>query len=195
MGIVGTYDQGLDYISKLSQQQQQQQQQQHVQRYAASPAGPEDEEVSASGADSPTSTAVCPLKQLSNASTGADSGSSGSNGSNGSNSTTTDAAIEISMGNFLAKSAAGVTSADAAVADCGQEPQLPMGDAPRVILWLGSSIGNCSREAAAVFLRQVQEKAMRPGGHRLSIQDAVNRDATVHATNLVQYCSTFRSVD
>jgi hypothetical protein len=191
MGIVGTYDQGLDYISKLSQQQQQQQQ--HVQRYAASPAGPEDEEVSASGADSPTSTAICPLRQLSNASTGADSCSSGSNSN--SNSTTTDAAIEISMGSFLAKSEVGVTSAAAGEADCAQEPQLPMGDAPRVILWLGSSIGNCSREAAAVFLRQVQEKAMRPGGHRLSIQDAVNRDATVHATNVVQYCSTFRSVD
>jgi hypothetical protein len=46
----------------------------------------------------------------------------------------------------------------------GPEHQvLPLGGAPKVILWLGSSIGNCDRQAAVEFLQQVRENAMQTG--------------------------------
>lgn len=34
---------------------------------------------------------------------------------------------------------------------------------PKVIMWLGSSIGNCDREQADEFLQQVRQKAMNKG--------------------------------
>lgn len=36
--------------------------------------------------------------------------------------------------------------------------------APRLFLWLGSSIGNLERGAAAAFLKRLRAVAMRPGG-------------------------------
>lgn len=61
--------------------------------------------------------------------------------------------------NSESSTAAAAAAADARVCTA----QLPIHDAPLVIMWLGSSIGNNNRQEAEEFLRQVKNKAMRPG--------------------------------
>lgn len=167
VGLVGTYHQGLDYIAELQHQKL------AVQQYSAAPAGPEGDggdegEGSGSGTDGSSTSTCCPLRLLSGVSMGSESCARSNS------SISTDVAIEITPGDpnpagYAEKG--GLTAAGAAACGDGdsQQLQLPVGGAPRVVLWLGSSIGNCSREQAAVFLRQVQEKALRTGGCGLGL--------------------------
>jgi uncharacterized SAM-dependent methyltransferase len=56
-----------------------------------------------------------------------------------------------------------------------------IGGGSKVIMWLGSSVGNCGREEAGAFLRQIQQQAMGPGDVLLLGIDRRNEPAKVAA--------------
>lgn len=159
IGLVGTYDQGLDYLAQQDQlahaqtamhtQQQQPQQKQAaaVKLFAAAPAGPEEEEN-----DDTDSQPAAAASLVSSSTTGMTTYSA-----------ETRTASETSLGNsngtsdISSNSSSAPTSPVRLVVDAGTNC------APRVIMWLGSSIGNSDRQQAVSFLQQVKSKAMRPG--------------------------------
>lgn len=51
--------------------------------------------------------------------------------------------------------------------------------APRCIMWLGSSIGNLDRDASSTFLRELQERCLRPGDLFLLGADRRNEPSRV----------------
>lgn len=130
VGLVGTYDEGLEYIWQQEQQQQ-----------TSARSGP-GSSYTLGGLASSDSDTLTDQQVRSSGSSECDLEDSGS----------VDAAI-----NFVDSSSSPVKEAGSV------RLQLGTGGAPKVILWLGSSIGNCHREEAVAFLQQVKEKAMRPG--------------------------------
>lgn len=165
---MGTYDKGLQHIQDQQAQHSSGRQTQPklglrkhaaAAAAAASPSGPED-----SGSDSPAEDAGSPgLEEVlfRNGSVGVSSASSG-----GSPEGSTDAAVTVTP-------VAAGTGAGACAGKGGQscqEGQLTlqgvdacMWSRPKVVLWLGSSIGNCDRDQAAEFLRQVKDKTLNTG--------------------------------
>lgn len=174
MGLVGTYDQGLHYIWDQNRQQisRQKQQKQYLSAAAAAaPAGPEedsDEDCAVvSGPDSPVSEpadsalvqADSPLGQVLFRGRSIGASSIDSRDSSGHS---TDIAVDIAAS--LSAAEEGIMHGAACNGDDREDDRLAeVWHRPKVIMWLGSSIGNCNREQAVSFLQQVKEKAMSKG--------------------------------
>lgn len=165
VGLVGTYGEGLQHI--------QDQQAQHssgrptqpklgLRKHAAaaaataSPSGPED-----SGSDSPADDPGSAVLQVlfRGGSVGVSSASSG-----GSPEGSTDAAVAVTP--VAAGTGAGACAGNGGLSR--QQGGFKQSDAcmwsrPKVVLYLGSSIGNCNRDQAAQFLAEVKDKALNPG--------------------------------
>lgn len=189
MGLLGTYEQGLQYL-RQQQQQQQVEEQQEEQTAAAAALGrpawhpfaktkgaPDVLVRDASGSGFSSQASGFTEVLIRGASLGSSSQSSGSGDLVlGCGAAAADAEMEVAeegLGNSVVFSKGGCNSTATNIdSHCGTvhshvlgpEPQvLPLGGVPKVILWLGSSIGNCDRQQAVEFLQQVRESAMQSG--------------------------------
>jgi hypothetical protein len=173
MGLVGTYDEGLQHIQdQLTQHSSASQAQPRrgvrkpnthaaaAAAAAASPAGPEESDPEDTPTDSPGLGSPASGEVLFRCgSLGVSSTSSGGRpeGSTDAAVAITPAAADTDAADACASSKAGLWRQQGGGVDVN------MWSRSKVVMWLGSSIGNCDRHQAAQFLRQVKDKALNPG--------------------------------
>jgi hypothetical protein len=159
---VGTYDQGLQFIRDQQGPPVTLSQPTVVQQHFAAPVGDEDyssDDELASGLGS-ASTPGPDCSNLAQVLLRDSSMGASSNRSNSSRSS--ELAINI-VEPYSGDADHPAQERDSSSNDRTQQGYGALWAGPKVILWLGSSIGNCNREQAVKFLQQVRQKAMRAG--------------------------------